>query len=156
MKKQIVGENIIFSQIFVIIINIISLIFLLYNTTVIIALLGNCVFVIFLYYYLRLYSLSIEGDYFIVENLFCKKKIKKGLCRGIRKISNIPFIVGIEFQDFKEFRFQLGSNASFKSMFSFGNKSPEDDLFNEIQAFIDSSIKPEDKSEPDSSNSLIH
>jgi hypothetical protein len=141
MKKNIAGEGIKGAQVFMILINIAFIVFLLVYSAPAPLFLGDIIFVLYLYHYIRLYSISIEGDYFIVENLFIKKKFYKNQCIGLRKISNVPFVVGIEFKSNKEFRFQLGSNASFQHMFCIGTKSAEDVLFDEIQAFIDSPAK---------------
>lgn len=137
MKKNIIGKNIKSAQIFIILLNVICFFFLLFNSPTVIALSGTCFFLIGLFHYMKLYSLSFENDYFIVENLFFKKEISKKNCIGIRKISNLPYVIGIEFKGYKEFRFQLGSNAGFRNLIPLGRKSAEDELFEEIQSLID-------------------
>lgn len=48
--------------------------------------------------------------------------------------------MSIMFKDNKEYRFQLGSLSSYKTMFPFGGKTAEDEIFDKIQAFINKPV----------------
>jgi hypothetical protein len=102
------------------------------------AILIDSVFLMILYIYLKLYSISIDGDYFIFENLFRKVKINKDQCIGISGHFPLSYTMIIKFKDKRIFRFQLPTINSFKSIFSLSDKTPEDEIFDKIQAFIDS------------------
>lgn len=138
MRENIAGRNIKGAQIFVIAFNLLSIILMFFIAPFFIALLAYIIPLMFLYLYSNLYSISMEGDCFVVENLLLKKKIKKDQCVGVRSISVSPVrVMSIKFMDNKEYRFQLGSMDSYKTMFSFGGKTAEDEIFDKIQAFID-------------------
>ena len=138
MKENIAGRNIKGAQVFVIVFNLFSIVLMFSIAPFVIALFAYIVPLMFLYLYSKLFSVSMEGDSFIVENLLFKRRIKKNQCVGVRIISISPVsVMSIKFKDDKEYRFQLDSQATYRTMFSFGGKTAEDEIFDKIQAFID-------------------
>lgn len=137
MKENIAGKYIKIAQVFIIIINIISLTVLLIYTPLIVALLADTVFLMLLLINLRLYSVSIQDDCFIFENLFNRKIINKKECIGLKTISNFPLVMSLRFKNNKKYRFHIGYFTSDKILLNMPDKSTEDIIINKIQVFLE-------------------
>lgn len=74
MKENIAGKNIKVAQVFIVFVNIISAIILLINVSFFIAILVDIVPLMILYLYIKLYSISTEGDYLLLKISFLRKK----------------------------------------------------------------------------------
>jgi hypothetical protein len=88
------------------------------------AILFDIIPLMLLYVQLRLNRISMNGDYFTIENLFRKVRFKKDQCIGFSTISKNPFYtLNIQFKDNKSFRFNIGSYKTYWEIFPFKGRS---------------------------------
>lgn len=131
------------NQIMLIILGVIfpSLMFLFYliyktQNCLIIFIISILFFTIALVYNLRLYRVSVNKEYFYIENILRKFKIEKNEFITIKVECTFPYILSITFTGGRRYLFLLNSSDSFKAMFSFNKKKIETQIINKVDHII--------------------
>lgn len=74
------------------------------------------VFLIFFLFYLKIYSIKYDNDFFYVNNILYNKKIDTSRFKHIKNVRYLGFIYKIEFEN-GSFYFMLKSDVFYKNIF---------------------------------------